>query len=188
MPVVSVFFRGLACVPLPRNWSLILELLPRPEEVKIQYCFQCDPSVLLINIPSCFSTVRKEEGNKVWGEQQGPHQVRTSAGSERARASWVSPVFFPVKWFTCRGKSVCNVQTLLCLSWVSKWGGDFCFCFSHFACLSLETRLQCFPLRVEASPASFKCAQVKGLYQRNTGHFKCYSYSLSFLVFFIQVG
>lgn len=89
-------FQSLALsLTLTRSLSLILEPLPKTRRSKTRLLPWVWPrSGLLINNTSCFSTVRKEEGSKVWGEWQGPHQARTSTGTERTRSSWVSPCFF----------------------------------------------------------------------------------------------
>lgn len=142
------------------------------------------PVSLINKHPFLFFYSEKGGGKQSLRRAAGPHKVRTSAGTERAHSSWVSSVFFPVQWFTCWGKLVWNMQTLPCFSWASKCVGDFHFCFSYFTSLTLETWWQCFLFQVEIFPTSFKCPRVEGLsYQRNTGHFKSYSYSLNFLVF-----
>lgn len=73
MLVVSLFFSVLALpLTLTRNLLLILEPLPKPRRGKYLILPWVWPqSVLLINIPSCFSTVRKEEGSKVRGGPRG---------------------------------------------------------------------------------------------------------------------
>lgn len=89
-------FQSLALsLTLTRSLSLILEPLPKTRRSKTRLLPWVWPrSGLLINNTSCFSTVRKEQGSKVWGEWQGPHQARTSTGTERTHPSWVSPCFF----------------------------------------------------------------------------------------------
>lgn len=185
MPVVSVFFRGLACVPLPRTWSLIPELLPKPRRGKNSILFSVWPVSLINKHPFLFLYSEKGRGKQGLRRAAGATPSEALSRVRKSSCKLSQSCVFSCEMIHMPRKISCNVQTLLCLSWASEWGGDFCFCFSHFACLSLETQLQCFPFWVEAYPTSFKCPQVKGLYQRNSGHFKCYS--LSFLVFFTQV-
>lgn len=188
MLAVTLFFRSLAShlfLILTRSWSLILEQFPKPRRDKNLILFYVWlQSVFLINMLPVSLAVRKQEKCKVWGEWQRPHYARTSVGTERAHSSWINPVFFLVKWFTCWGILVWNVQTLVCLSWASKWVGDFYFCFP----ISLLFPWKCNGSVFQPDGGFLTSCKYPGeealSHQRNIGHFKCYPYSLNFLVFF----
>lgn len=188
MPVVSVFLRGLACVPLPRSWSLSLELLPKPRRGKNPILFSVWPVSLINKHPFLFLYSEKGRG------KQGLRRAAGATPSEdlsRVRKSSCklsqSCVFSCEMIHMPRKISLqCANSSLPFMSFRMRWW--FLFLFFPFCLSLLGNTIAVFSVPGCGFPASFKCAQVKGLYQRNTGHFKCYSYSLSFLVFFTQVG
>lgn len=131
MLVVSSFHRGLSShllLNLTRNCSLIPEPFSTPRK-RSKSDVVLSVAQVINKIPSCFSTVRKEDSRN-----QGARGVERPPSKDLSR-DWESsltlsqPVFFPVKWFTCWDKWA---QTAKALSWASRWVGGFCFFVFQF--------------------------------------------------------
>lgn len=155
MLLVSWCFSLPLPLTLTRGLSLILEPLAKPSRGKPLILPWVWPQAgLLTNNTSCFSHSEKGGGRQGLKRAAGATQSTALGRDSKSSLKLSQSLFFPVKWFTCWGNWAWEVLTLLCLSWASKWVGDFCFCFSYLTSLSLGTWLQCFPCQVKTPPPS----------------------------------
>lgn len=118
------------------NWELplIFGPLPRPRRGKNLILPWVWPQpALLINIPSCFSPVTKEEGSTVWGQQKRSCQEQTSAWEAALARAESVPGFFLFVQFTHWDKSAPGgLNSNLPLPGTRKWVSTLpCHFFSH---------------------------------------------------------
>lgn len=143
------------------------------------------PVILINKIPSCFSTVRKEDGSKVQGEWRGHSKQGPERGLEALSPAESAPCFFLLNDSHAEANGS-KMQKLFPELPDELMVFVVVFQF-HFSFLGNMRAV--FSIPGGGFFTSFKCPGEEGLsYQGNTGYFKCYSYSLNFLVFFTQVG
>lgn len=129
--VVGWFSRVLVLpLTLTGNLSLILPPLPKPRRSQdLPLPWVWSQSVLLINMTSCFPTVRKEEGSKVWGEWRGAAPKEDLSRDESLLKLSQSHVFFLLNDSQAKANQP-EIGANSSLPFVSfRWVGDFCFCF-----------------------------------------------------------
>lgn len=194
--VVGWFSRVLVLpLTLTGNLSLILPPLPKPRRSQdLPLPWVWSQSVLLINMTSCFPTVRKEEGSKVWGEWRGAAPKEDLSRDESLLKLSQSHVFFLLNDSQAKANQP-EIGANSSLPFVSfRWVGDFCFCFPISLHFPWKQDCAVFipgwgpPLPVITVSWSGGVV-ISKKYCAHTwlwnlqGYLKCYSYSLHFLCF-----